>query len=62
MGRKEKEVTLLYRASRDGFSPETFHDKCDNQGPTLTVAESDTGKIFGGYTNLSWRRLLGNKK
>ena len=44
---------LLFRASRDGFAVKTFHSKCDNQGPTLTIVKS--GKhIFGGFTELSW--------
>ena len=44
---------LLFRASRDGFGTETFHSKCDNKGPTITVVKSG-GYIFGGYTEESW--------
>ena len=47
---------LLYRASRDNFTFKAFHEKCDNQGPTLTIIKSDlNGKVFGGYTSVSWR-------
>ncbi len=28
---------LLFRASQDGDSMETFHEKCDNKGPTLIL-------------------------
>ena len=28
---------LLFRASQDGDSIETFHEKCDNKGPTLVL-------------------------
>ncbi|CAG8706163.1 9543_t:CDS:2, partial [Racocetra fulgida] len=28
---------LLLRGSRDGFTPQIFHEKCDNQGPNLVV-------------------------
>ena len=27
---EEKDLKLLYRATRDGFSAESFHSKCDN--------------------------------
>jgi hypothetical protein len=27
---------------------------CDNKGPTLTVIQSSTGYLFGGYTPLPW--------
>ena len=45
---------LLYRGSRDGFSSQNFHSKCDNQGPTVTVIKSTTGHLFGGYNADSW--------
>ena len=44
---------LLFRASRDGFASETFHSKCDNKGPTVTVVKSG-GYLFGGFTENSW--------
>ena len=45
---------LLFRASRDGFAVKTFHSKCDNQGPTLTIVKSGN-YIFGGFTELLWK-------
>lgn len=45
---------LLYRASQDGFAAKSFHSKCDNRGPTLTLIQSTGGWIFGGYTPASW--------
>ncbi|XP_078063595.1 interferon-induced protein 44-like isoform X2 [Mustelus asterias] len=42
---------LLYKASVHGFSAKAFHDKCDGQGPTLTVGYKDSQCIFGGYTS-----------
>ncbi len=33
---------------------ETFHAKCENQGPTLTVIRTKQGYIFGGYAPDSW--------
>ena len=47
------EWRLLFRATRDGFASETFHSKCDNKGPTVTVVKSG-GYIFGGFTENSW--------
>ena len=44
---------LLFRASRDGFRASTFHSKCDNEGPTVTIVKSG-GNIFGGFTKRAW--------
>ena len=49
-----KQFKLLYRASRDGFSADDFHDKCDNQANTLTVIKTTKGYIFGAYTAMAW--------
>jgi len=46
---------LLYRMSRDGQSSSTFHNLCDNQGPTLVLIKNgDNGQVFGGYNPQSW--------
>ncbi|RGB33208.1 hypothetical protein C1646_704998 [Rhizophagus diaphanus] len=46
---------LLYRASKDGNTPATFHAKCDNKGPTIVIVKiSNSEKIVGGYNPLSW--------
>ena len=50
----EGEWCLLFRASRDGFATETFHSKCDNKGPTVTVVQSGAN-IFGGFTEIPWK-------
>lgn len=34
-----QELKLIYKASRDGFEAKQFHLKCNEQGPTLTVAK-----------------------
>ena len=49
-----KELTLIYRASRDGFQASSFHAKCDEQPRTLTVIKTTKGYIFGGYTAVAW--------
>ena len=48
------EWRLLYRASRDGFRAATFHARCDNKGPTVTIVKSGSN-IFGGFTEMSWQ-------
>ena len=40
---------LRFRATRDGFAPANFHQKCDGKGPTVVSAKSEGGHIFGGY-------------
>lgn len=45
---------LLYRASRDGFSSYTFHNLCDNQGPTIVLIKTSYGTVFGGYASSAW--------
>lgn len=48
------EYTLLYIASIDGDSSQSFHSYCDNKGPTLVVIKTTKDLIFGGYTSLAW--------
>src|SRR5207247_4835054 len=46
---------LLYRASRDGNTAASFHEKCDNKGATVVVAKiQNSEKIVGGYNPLFW--------
>ena len=47
---------LLYRASEHGYSAESFHQYCDDRGPTLVIIKSSEGWIFGGYTTKSWSK------
>ena len=42
-------VELLFRASEHSYSKQSFHELCDNQGPTITIIQSEYGNIFGGY-------------
>jgi len=54
-GGKKIKFTLWYQASKDGFSGSTFHSKCDNKGPSVTVMRTSTN-IFGGYNGDSWNQ------
>ena len=49
-------LILLYQMTKDGNSCSTFHDKVDNQGPTITLFESEDGYKFGGYTSKSFKQ------
>lgn len=46
--------SLRYRATRDGFQSQDFHDKCDGVAPTVTIVRTSNGEIFGGYTDVYW--------
>ena len=48
------DMKLLYRASEHGYTAKSFHDYCDDKGPTLIIIKSSEGWIFGGYTTQSW--------
>ena len=39
---------MLYKATVDGDNSQTFHNKCDNKGATLTIVKSKKGRRFGG--------------
>ena len=45
---------LLFRATRDGFSPKDFHKKCDGINNTLILVRTQTRKRFGGFTHAIW--------
>ena len=51
---KIKSFRLLFRASENNFSIKEFHRKCDAQGGTLTLIETEFGKVIGGYTPIGW--------
>ena len=48
---------LLYKISTDGCSAQTFHQKCDGQGATVTVLYNTNNTIFGGYLSQSWNSI-----
>ena len=54
-------MKLLYRGTRDGMGANYFHNKCDNQGPTISLFKNDKGNIFGGYASIDWTSSGGFK-
>lgn len=45
--------TLIYKASRDGWSSAAFHTACDGKSPTITVFRSLSGHVFGAYASVA---------
>lgn len=46
---------LLIRGSRDGFSQEEFHKRCDYKGTNVVVVKiQGSSTIVGGYNPLGW--------
>ena len=46
---------LIYSATIDGDDSNTFHNLCDNVGPTLVLVKTTNNQIFGGYTKENWK-------
>ena len=46
---------LLYRSSEHEYTSKSFHECCDDKGPTLVIIKSSGGWIFGGFTTQSWK-------
>ena len=42
------------RGSKDGFTGQTFLNKCLKKGKTVTIVKDISGKIFGGFTDLEF--------
>ena len=52
--KKNFEIKLLFRMSRDGNQCTEYHRLCDNKDNLLTIIETDNGKKFGGFASKSW--------
>ena len=51
---RRSEPKLLYRASRDGWTTQSFHSLCDDYSHTLVVVKTSDGYVFGGYSDQKW--------
>jgi hypothetical protein len=51
---RTKTWTVLWRGSRDGFTAEEFHRRCDGHENTLTLILDTDGNVFGGFTPVEW--------
>ncbi|PKC64944.1 hypothetical protein RhiirA1_536711 [Rhizophagus irregularis] len=55
------EFKLILRGSRDGFTPEKFHEFCDNQSNTISIIKlKDSNEILGGYNPIMWQFKIYN--
>ncbi|GET03181.1 carbohydrate-binding module family 13 protein [Rhizophagus clarus] len=55
---KTYEFKLIFRGSRDGFSPSKFHEICDNKFRTISIIKvKDSNEILGGYNPNGWKSL-----
>ncbi|XP_052812401.1 interferon-induced protein 44-like [Mya arenaria] len=54
IGGSPKKFTLLYSFTNDGCDVATFHQKCNNQGPTVTVLYNPKGSVYGGFASVGW--------
>ena len=57
-----KNMELLYLGTRDGMSNDTFHNKCNNKGPNISLIKSEKGYIFGGFSSTDWINSSGGYK
>ncbi|CAB4026632.1 Hypothetical predicted protein, partial [Paramuricea clavata] len=56
-GKPSSNWKLCWRATIHGWAATTFHLKCDNKKPTVTIIK--VGKyIFGGYATESWEEYV----
>ena len=53
-------VSLLYRATKDGFKSKTFHDKCNGKENTITIIKTNGNYVFGGFTAAKWNSDFGH--
>lgn len=54
IGSQKISLKLLYNGKINGFSSQIFHQRCDHQGPTLTLIKSHLERRFGGFTYENW--------
>ena len=60
-GVNNQQWRLIYRASRDGFTAQSFHKCCDGSNPTMSVIKSSNGYVFGGFTTAPWSSTTQDK-
>jgi len=53
---------LLYQASKDGFTISNFHNRCHNKGSSITIVQTVSGNVFGGYSPTTWYSSGGYRK
>jgi hypothetical protein len=51
---RAKLFKVLWRGSRDGFTAQEFHRRCDGRAKTLTLIADTNGNLFGGFRAVEW--------
>jgi hypothetical protein len=50
------EFKLILQGSRDGFTPNKFHEVCDDRSYTVTIIKvKGNNQILGGYNPIEWK-------
>ena len=49
-----KKSELIFRGTRDGFTPLALHSKCDNKGNLVSIIQTNTNYVFGVFTSVPW--------
>lgn len=52
--KKDFNIKLLFRMSRDGNQCSQYHNLCDNKDNLLTIIQTDQNKKFRGFASKSW--------
>jgi hypothetical protein len=57
LGYRQLRLTLEYRATRDTFTVEAFHNRVDEKGPSIFFARSiKYNRVFGGFTMIPYEQ------
>ena len=52
---KFDKTVLLYNALRDGFTEHGFYKNIEGKKPTLIIAHTNYGNIYGVFTSVKWK-------
>ena len=56
----DKEIKLIYKATKDGDSASKYHQCCDNKNPLITLIKTKKNKRFGHYMEQKVNNSHGN--
>ena len=54
LNNQDIKYNLVYKASKNGDDSKSFHKKCDNIGPNISIIKTKKGIVFGGFTVENW--------
>ncbi len=54
IGFQGSSYSLLWRGTRDTFTNQAFHQRCDNKPNTLLLTKTTKGYVFGAFTAIPW--------